>query len=79
METFRHLRRLHDLIELLSTAATLPLSDAAETKRRTLLAQLTPVALTPEHAASLATGPLPGEISDFLKSLAPVAPQTRRP
>lgn len=74
METFRHLNRLHNLMELLTAAATLPLPNEIESKRKDLLARLAPDDMTPNQAQSLATGPLPVEINTFLRSLASYAP-----
>lgn len=71
METFRHLRRIHDAIELLTAAAALPLSPAQDAARRALLAALCPPDLGPREAAGLATGPLPGRVRAFLRGLQP--------
>ncbi|UYV39380.1 hypothetical protein N4R57_10475 [Rhodobacteraceae bacterium D3-12] len=76
MDTFRHLRRLHDLIELLTLAAGLPLTQEAKIKRLSLIAALCPQDMTPTVAATLATGPLPGDVRAFLKSLAALTPKT---
>lgn len=79
MDTFRHLRRLHDLIELLTLAAGLPLAPDDRHKRQSLLAALCPPDMTPARAATLATGPLPGEVRAFLKSLAGLTPKPPAP
>ena len=70
MESFRHLRHLHGMIELLLAASALALPPEKESERQTLLAALCPEEMTSEAAAGLACGPLPGTVDRFLKSLA---------
>lgn len=76
METFRHLKTLHELIELLTAAAALPLPPDAASKREKFAQQLTPANLTIETAKTLSTGPIPQQIRSFLRSLRSCAPQT---
>ncbi|MDU8929760.1 hypothetical protein RXV86_20430 [Alisedimentitalea sp. MJ-SS2] len=72
-DTFRHLRILHDLIQLLITAQVLPLPPETEAERQSLLSALCPTEMTSESAAHLATGPLPDMVRGYLKSLAAFA------
>lgn len=74
-ETFRHLRKLHDLIQLLETAHILPLPPDVEARRMALVSDLCPPDMTPTLAETLATGSLPGRVKEFLKSLAQFAPE----
>ncbi|MDF1855462.1 hypothetical protein [Pseudooceanicola sp.] len=69
LDTFAHLRRLHELIALLDTAAGLTLPASVEARRLALLTQICPETMTPAEADSLATGPLPGAVRDFLRGL----------
>ena len=77
METFRHLRQLHDLLQMLIAAGALPLPLEVERQRLRHLQQLCPDPMTPALARTLATGPLPQAVREFLTSLAPHA--ARRP
>lgn len=77
-ETFRHLRRLHELIALLHSAGALTLPDAAEAERLALLADLTPAEMSPALAARLATGPLRGKVHSYLRGLSPHLALTAR-
>lgn len=74
IDSFRHLRHLHDRIELLRAVATLALPPEAEARRRALLGALCPADMTREIARNIATGPAPAEVDRFLKSLAQYAP-----
>lgn len=74
MDTFRHLNRLHSLMELLTAAAALALPDKVEKTRISLLKQLSPDDLTPDQAQTLASGSLPVRVNTFLRSLAAYAP-----
>lgn len=69
LDTFRHLRRIHELIGLLDTAGKLPLDPHENQRRLGLLSALTSPEMTRAGAEALATGPLPGEIRSFLRSL----------
>ncbi len=69
-ETFRHLHRLHRLIGLMETARALPLDAAEEDRWDDLMETLCPDTLTPDGAAALATGPVPGQVHAFLRALA---------
>lgn len=69
IEAFRHMRKLHDLLELLVTARSLPLDAAEQASADALIAPLA-APLTESSAATLATGPLPAQIRAFLRSLA---------
>lgn len=73
MDTFRHLNRLHALMELLTAASILDLPEDVEQNRITLLAQLAPDDLTPHIAKTLAEGPLPRQVNTYLRSLAEFA------
>lgn len=75
MDTFRDLKSLHNLMELLTAAAALNLPADVDETRLSLLAQLAPTDLTPPMAKSLANGPLPKQTTTFLRSLAAYAPQ----
>lgn len=70
LDTFRDLRRLHDLIAVLDTAGQLPLKDAEAAERRRLLAPLCNPDMTAAEARTLAQGPLPRAARAFLRSLA---------
>lgn len=70
LETFRHMRILHELIGLLDTARTLPLDSDEEDQLYDLVERLCPDEMTPETARTLADGPLPGETRAFLRGLA---------
>jgi len=74
MDTFRHLNRLHALLELLTAASILALPKDVEQTRLNLIAQLFPGHLTPQMAQVLADGPLPSRVNDYLRSLAKFAP-----
>jgi hypothetical protein len=69
LDTFRHLRRVHELLGLLEAAASLALSNRDEAARRALIAALCPPAMTAPRAAALANGPLPGRVARFLRGL----------
>lgn len=69
LETFRHLRRLHEIIALLDTASQLPLEDDEDAARTQLMAPLCDPNLSAEQAEALANGPLPANVSAFLRSL----------
>jgi len=69
LETFRHLRVLHQLVGLLNAAAALPLPPEAEADRTAYLAQLCPDPFDARTAQGLATGPLPGAVRGFIRSL----------
>ncbi len=83
LDTFRHLRRLHDLLGLLVAADTLPLTPREQATREELLAALCPDRMTAARAAALATGPLPARVDGFLHSLRtrlqPLRERTDRP
>ncbi|MDF0601433.1 hypothetical protein P1J78_11875, partial [Psychromarinibacter sp. C21-152] len=70
LETFRHMRVIHELIGLLETTGQLPLEDDEAERREDLLIALCPDEMTPETAEALASGPLPGEARAFLRGLA---------
>lgn len=69
LDTFRHLRRLHEVLGLLAAAETLPLTDRDEATRRDLIAALCPPRMTVARATALATGPLPARVEGFLRGL----------
>ena len=73
-ETFGHVRRLHDLLELLTLADRLPLTPSEQATRTALVAEIT-APLTPARAATLASGPLPKRVRLFLQALRPHAMQ----
>lgn len=75
MDTFRHLNRLHALMELLIAAGALSLPEHINQMRLDLLAHITPTDITPHSAKTLADGPLPAQINAYLKSLAAFAPK----
>jgi hypothetical protein len=69
LDTFRHLRRIHGLLNLLVVAGRLPLGPDHERERRSLVAALCPQDMTPGLAATLATGPIPGRARAFFRDL----------
>jgi len=69
IEAFRHMRKLHDLLELLIAARALPLGAAERANADALIAPLA-APLSESSAATLAAGPLPGQVRAFLRSLA---------
>ncbi|MDQ2088522.1 hypothetical protein [Marimonas arenosa] len=77
MDTFRHLRTIHDLLGLLATAQELALPARVEARRQELVTALCPENMTPARAKRLATGSLPEDVRDFLKSLARHAGRAR--
>ncbi len=70
LETFRHLRLIHQLVGLLDTARQLPLDEDEEERHLELMEALCPDEMTPEAAESIAGGALPREVQGFLRSLA---------
>jgi len=74
MDTFRHLNRLHALLELLTAASILALPKDVEQTRLDLMEQLFPGQLTQQTAQTLAVGPLPARVHDYLRSLSKFAP-----
>ncbi len=70
LETFRHLRWIHQQLDLLQTTAALPLEDDEDAARAAFVVALCPDEMTPDRAAALATGSLRTEIARFLRSLA---------
>lgn len=73
LDSFRHLRVLHDLITLLETARILPLDSAQSEQRNELINQLCPEGMTPQIAEALANGPLRENVHHFLRGLGPIA------
>ena len=69
LDTFRHLRRVHELLGLLVAAGTLPLTALEQVKRRSLRDALCPADMTVARAAALANGPVPGRVEGFLQDL----------
>ena len=70
IETFRHMRTIHDAIGLLCSAERLGLAAEDEARRQSLLAALCPPEMSPALAEDLATGPALASTRAFLKSLA---------
>jgi len=83
LDTFRHLRRVHELLELLVAAGTLPLTAREKARRRSLRDALCPDDMTVARAAALANGPVPGRVEGFLQDLGrrlrPLREQADRP
>jgi hypothetical protein len=69
LDTFSHLRRIHELLNLLLAAGRLPLEPDHEHERRLLVAALCPQEMTSGLAATLATGPIPGRARAFFRDL----------
>ncbi|MFT6451596.1 MAG: hypothetical protein ACJA06_001081 [Halocynthiibacter sp.] len=69
IESFAHMRAIHDALELLQTAAKLPLSAPEQETLNAFQSQLN-APLTPHSTQDLATGPTLPAIRAFLKSLA---------
>jgi len=69
LDTFRHLRRVHELLGLLVAAGTLPLTAREKAKRQALRDALCPADMTAARAAALADGPVPGRVEGFLQDL----------
>lgn len=79
IETFRALRELHRLLQLLHTAGHLPLPRAEEAERQRLIEALDPDAGWSEAGlARFEAGPLPKRVAAFLHGLRDLAP-VRRP
>jgi len=70
IETFRHLRRIHDTLSLLVTARRLPLEAPEQAELDALLAGLAPAQMDAARAEAIATGPLPARARAFLRGLA---------
>jgi hypothetical protein len=69
LDTFRHLRRVHELLGLLVAAGTLPLTAQEQALRRSLRDALCPDDMTVARAAALADGPVPGRVERFLQDI----------
>ncbi|KPP84789.1 MAG: hypothetical protein HLUCCA08_12230 [Rhodobacteraceae bacterium HLUCCA08] len=69
LDTFRHLRRIHALLVLLTTAQHLPLSRSEDRTLHRLIAVLSPSDMTPARAAALAGGSVPDRVHGFLRGL----------
>jgi hypothetical protein len=69
IETFRQMRLVHELLQLLLAAKALPLPDAVEAERAALIARLTPESWSEASLLAFETGALPGEVRAFLQGL----------
>jgi hypothetical protein len=74
-DRFRHLRNLHEALWLLGQAAALPLTEALESERQTLLRTLTRSDHPADHPADLP--PDLGQVQPFLRSLRAVTAPRR--
>ena len=75
METFRHLTKIHRLLELLNAASALSMPKTIEDERLRFIADLSPAEMDQDVAYSIATGPLPSQVNVYLRSLAAFAPK----
>lgn len=79
IEDFARLRRLHRLLELLVTAARLPLSDEDETTRRALVDEIAPPEWTRAALAACLASGIEARARAFLAGLATPSLAARAP
>jgi hypothetical protein len=69
IETFRQLRLVHELLQLLLAARTFPLPKEVSTAGEALIARLTPESWDEDSLLAFETGTLPGEVRAYLQGL----------